>query len=343
MADILAFQVFDHRGVLAGELEPEVESITWKLNDVGKLQYSVAKSEPKATPDFLRFGNLVRVQFGNGLPDWAGVVEPPRTWGADRIQCSAYSAEYLLGFRQTGRGRYFTQASVGYIFSSVVAEAASAADMLIDLGEVWLGGGSHSPDYHFQDLLTIARESIGKRLTPADFVLQPVVTDGVLRFRASLLERRGQEMPGLALVEQLNLGHIRLVEQGPIVNSWTLVGEGTTWGPERLIVAREDAASIAEYGLREASEVLASVSEPATLEAAAAERIGRTARPRVMLELEALDAPPARFADYDVGDVLTLRLDSYGFEGYEGPVRVLAREYRPKAGVCGLVVQEWRE
>lgn len=338
MADLLRFLVFNRRGLALGELEPDVESATWVLNGSGRLVFRLGKSDRKATRDFLQFGNLVLVQFGNGLPDWGGVIDPPRDWEEEAIAANAYSGEYLLGFRQTSRGRYFTEVGVGHIYASVIGDANAVGDMLVDLGEVWDGGGSHSPDYHFRDLLSIAQESIGRRLTPADFVLEPVVGEGGLRFRASLFERRGRDLPGLALVEGQNLGAIRMIENGPILNSWALVGEGTTWGDQRPIAYGQDAASIAEYGLREASEVLGDVSQLATLEAAVGERIARTARPQVMVALDALDAAPARFADYDIGDVLTLRLDSYGFEGYEAPVRILAREYRPRQGVCGLVV-----
>lgn len=337
----MRLRVFDRRGTPLGELRPEVESATWLLNGVGRLRCSVARSDAGATAEMLRFGNLALAEFDNGLPSWGGVIEPPRQWAEGTIGVEAYSGEYLLGFRMTSRGRYFSQATVGYIFRSVIEEANASRDTLIDVGEVWAGGGMHSPDYHFRDLLSIARESIGRRLTPADFVVEPVVDGaGRLRFRASLYERRGRELAGTALVESNNLGRIRLIEQGPLVNRWALVGEGTTWGDERPMAFAEDEASMGRYGLREGSEVLGDVAELPTLEGAAAERLRRTAWPQTMLELEALDAAPGRFADYDVGDVLDVLLHSYGFEGYAARVRVTAREWRPAAGVCGLVVRE---
>jgi hypothetical protein len=342
MADVASVEIFDRRGVRLGELQPDIEEVSWVLGGVGRMRLSVARSDPEATPDMLRFGNLLRVQFANGLPDWGGVIEPPRAWGESHIRVEAFGGEYLLGFRQTGRGRYFTQVRVGHIFASVIGEANAAGDMLVDVGQVWQGGNAHSPEYHFHDLLTIVQESIAGRLTPADFVLEPVVEGGALRFRASLLERRGRRLPGVALVEGNNLGVIQMLEQGPIVNRWVLVGEGTTWGEDRLVATAEDRESIAEFGLREDSEVRAGVTVLATLEEAVAERIRQTAWPRVMLELEAVDERPGRFADYDVGDTVTAQLFSYGFGGYLGQVRVLGREYRPGTGTCKLVVREER-
>jgi hypothetical protein len=335
--------VADRNGQRLAELEPLIESVEWRLNDVGVLRYRLSKRDAKAIEDNFRYGNLILLSWDNGLPDWGGVIDTPRDWDGESIRATAYSGERLLAYRQTNRGRYFSQATVGHIFRSVITESAQVWPMRVTVGETWGGGGLHSPSYHFRSLFDIAQVSIGRRLSPADFAVKPVVVGGEVRFVAELWQRRGQWRPGVALVEEVNVTRVRLREQGMIVNSWAVVGEGTTWGDDRPIVYVQDEASIWEYGLREGRAIYADTSEMVTLQATADNLLAASARPRVMLELEALDAGPGRFADYDVGDSVMLTLPSYGFGGYERMVRILARTLWPERGVCELVVEEENE
>ena len=62
--------------------------------------------------------------------------------------------------------------------------------------------------------------------------------------------------------------------------------------------------------------------------------------PYNIFDIVALDEEPAKFADYDVGDTISLLSHSVGFGGIDTTVRILAREYKPVDGVCNLVVQE---
>jgi hypothetical protein len=335
--------VAGRNGRPVAELEPLIESVEWRLNNAGVLRYQVSQKDEKAIEDYFRFGNLVLVRFDNGLPDWGGVIDAPRDWADGSIRATAYSGERLLAYRQTNRGRYFSQATVGHIFTSVITEAAGVWPLRITVGEVWPGGSIHSPSYHFRSLFDIAQVSIGQRLSPADFVVKPTIAAGEIRFVAELWQRRGEEKPGVALVEDVNLTRIRLKEQGPIVNSWAIVGEGTAWGDERPIAYVQNDASISEFGLREGRAIYADTVEMETLQATADNLLAESAWPRVMLELDALDAGPGLFAEYDVGDSVNLSLPSYGFGGYGGMVRILARTFVPARGVCELVVEAENE
>jgi len=57
-------------------------------------------------------------------------------------------------------------------------------------------------------------------------------------------------------------------------------------------------------------------------------------------QLVTLDAVPARFRDYDVGDTVPLQMHSMGFGGLETNVRIWGRTYAPNLNLCGLVVRE---
>lgn len=332
--------VADRTGRILAEVEPQLGPVSWRLNDVGRATLTFAKTDPKAIEDYLRFGNRLLIQFANGLPNWGGVIDPPRKWDQKSIQITAYSGEYLLGFRQTDRGRYFDGATVGYVFQQLIQEANAVSPMGVTIGGVWGGGSTHSPEYHFDNLLKIIQESLTERLSTADFAVLATETSGYVVFTAHLYERRGSDKPGVVLLEDHNLAAIDLNEQGPMVNCWNIIGQGTTWGDERSVAYAEDTDSIATHDRREDSAVHADTATQATLDETADNKLSESSWPRNVLTLDAADLAPARFADYDVGDSVRVLLHSYGFGGYDGQVRVLTREYDPAKGTCALVVQE---
>lgn len=332
--------VADRTGRILAELQPALVRVSWRLNNVGRATFVLAKTDDKATEDNLRFGNYMLIQFSNGLPDWGGMIDTPRTWGNAEIACTAYSGEYLLALRQTDRGRYFTSATVGYIYEQLIVEANAVDATGLTIGNVWGGGDPHSPEYHFKNLLTIVQDGLCRRLSDADFYVEPAESGGFIIFTAHLYERRGGVKTGVALLEGHNVSRATLKEQGSIRNWWDLAGEGTTWGTDRLTSHAEGLASIAEYGLRQASRVYSDTSVQASLDDTADNELALSETPVNVLTLEAVNLQPAAFADYDVGDSVQVKLQTYGFGGYEHQVRLVTREYNPETDSCALVVEE---
>lgn len=325
---------------IVAEIEPQLGPVSWRLNKVGKCTFRMSTLDPKAIEDNLQFGNHVLIEFDNGLPTWGGMIDPPRTWAEGAIECTAYSGEYLLGLRQTDQGRYFSGASVGYIYRQLIAEANAVEPTGLTVGAVWGGGTSHSPEWHFKNLLDIVQDSVCRRLENADFAMVAGQSGGLLTFTANLYERRGGEKPGVALLEGHNISRVSLREQGEIRNWWDLAGEGTTWGSDRLTSHADDPESIAIYGLRQDSRVYSDTSIQATLDETADNELAASKDPVNVLSLVAVDLAPAAFADYDVGDSVRVSLENYGFGGYDHMVRVVTREYDPASGACSLVVEE---
>lgn len=339
----MRFLVGDVTGALLAELEPSVREVSWRLNDVGKVVFELSRKDAKASEVNLRFGNRVLIQWDNGLPNWAGMIDPPMEWNNGIIKCTAYSAEYILGTRQTDQGRYFTDASVGYIFSSLISEANAVEDMGISLGSVYEGGDGHYPDYHFDNLLEIIRDSLCKRLSDYDWDVTGSESGGRISLAANLYERKGADRTNVALIEGSNLTGIRLVKQGNIINWWDLAGEGSTWGSDRLVaLGVKDDASRSLYGLRQGNGMYTSVSVQATLDSHASTLLEESKNPHNMLELSAVDEDPAGFEDYEVGDSVRVELPSYGFGGMEGSVKIEGREWTGE-GVCKLVVRAVNE
>jgi hypothetical protein len=329
----------DRYGRILAELDVQPGPVSWRLNQVGRMTLPIGRTDAKAREDYLRFGNRVLIQFDNGLPNWGGVIEPPRDWQRDVITATVYGAEYLFGFRQTDRGRYFNNATVGHIFERLIVEANQVYGLGIELGYIWGGGSGHWPEYHFDNLLEIFQRSLCGRLSDADFDVLASERAGYIVFTANLYERRGSDKPGVVLLEDVNLAKIRLLEQGSIVNEWHIIGEGTTWGEGRPVAPAHDTESIALYGLRQGSEVYPNTSQVATLQATADAKLAASKKPRNKWELEAANLAPARFADYDYGDSVRLLAHSFGFGGSDVMVTVETREYQPDR-TCKLVVEE---
>jgi hypothetical protein len=333
--------VGDRFGTAIAELPVSVDFASWRLNKIGQCKFTIAANDPKAIATNLRFGNRVLLDFENGLPDWGGILDPPRTWTeTGEIEMTAYSAEHILKYRTTDKGRYFTNQTVGAIFRSLIEEMNAVSNTGIVIGEVWTGGTNHSPDYHFKSIFEIVQKSLTQRLSTYDFDIVPSVVDGVITFIANFYESKGTNQTGIALVQDKNLAKVKLKEQGPIVNSWDVAGEGTGWGNERLTANEQSAASIDMYGFRENSKVYGDVSVQETLDEHATNLIGDSANPYNIYTLQALDKKPALFSQYDVGDSISLLAHDYGFGGTETTIRILSREFTPRTGRCGLVVQE---
>ena len=326
--------VTDYNGTPLGELGAGVESVTWKLNEIGRARLGVGN--PGTADELMQFGNRVLIEFDNGLPDWAGYLDTPRRWRYGSVALTAYSGEGLLAQRVTDRGRYFRKATVGAILKALLLEQAGPA--VVELGSVWLDGLPHSPSYHFKSLLQVVQDSL-LRMEAADFDVTGHIENGRLRLRANFYERKGFDLPGVALLEGHNVNVGEPEEQGEIVNEWFLAGGGTGWGAEsRIYATARDEESIYKYGLRQGAEVLSGVSVQETLDGHAVVRLAESAAPYFSLPLTAINLAPARFAEYGVGDGVWIELYSYFEDGYSGMRRVIGREFRPSSGGCTVMV-----
>jgi hypothetical protein len=327
-------------GTVLDELQADIDYFNWRKNNIGKSKFTIAANDPKATSSNLQFGNRVLYEPDNGLPLWGGVLETPRVWDDGKITCTAYSGEYLFKYRTTDKGRYFSGVTVGHIYNALITEANTVENTGVTVGEVWDGGEVHSPDYHFKSLFDIFQKSLTSRLSMADFYVVPALTSGTITFTAVLKESRGTDKTGVVLVQDKNLAPMKLKEQGPIITSWDIAGEGTGWGVERLTASAADTAAGNLYGLRESSKVFGDVSLQATLDEHAANYLAASASPVKLFVLAALDKKPAGFSEYDLGDVVSLLAPDYGFGGTDTTIRILAREFSPPSGVCTLIVKE---
>lgn len=335
--------VCNRYGVKLAELDGDLSSASWVQNRIGKAVYSISKTSPKATVDNLRLFNRLYLEFDNGLPAWAGLIVPGRRWAARDIRLTLKDGLFITSKRRTDASRSFESTPAGTIFQTLIEEANQVEDMGIEIGTIWTGGPARSPaPYHY----TVLSKAIDRliALTGCDLALVPYISSAnLLRFTAHWYEERGEDRPGVALIEDHNARVLDFEEQGPVANSWAGIGAGATWS-EKITATDQDSASRAQYGLLEDTVAYPSVSVQDTLDAHVAELLESTRQPWTRIKLEVLDQAPATFASYDVGDRVLVQLHSYGFSGsgfgYEGAVRVLGRDFDATRNTCTLVVEE---
>lgn len=337
----------DRYGRLIAEVNAVVGPISWRLNKVGKVTIRFSRKDPKLTQTNLYLANRVLLRFDNGLPDWGGVIDFPETWEGDDMEMTAFSAEYLLALRVTGKNAVFTSATVGTIYDSIITTANNIFAIGVTVGEVWGGGSSHNQSYHYVSLLSVIQDQLTGRLSSAEFFVEPSLSNGTISFTAHLVEQRGQSKPNVALLEGHNATDISRARQGQVYNSVYMAGADTgadtndSWGDGRLVAHTEDAASIDDIGLREVGFTRTDVDNLTTLGAEAETALQSVLKPKNTIVARAINLPPASFSSYDVGDTLTAQFHSYGFSGgFDGLVRVEGREFIPGNCTCDLLLRE---
>lgn len=332
--------VADMTGRVLAELRPKIERVSWEMNGVGQLALALARPDPKCREDLLRFGNRVFLEFDNGLPAWGGVLTDNREWFVGGVNVVALGAEVLFQWRRTARERTFEGATVGAILQTVLEDANGVWPMGMGVGSIWYGGQGFSVEYHWERLDDVVKELVGTLVAGGAVDVTATEEGGYVRFHANLRERRGSDKPGVGLVEGHNVTAGRLREEDTAVNAWFAAGDGSGWGEDaRVYGFASDGESIGRHDRREGAETF-TVTEQAAVDAIAAGLLVGRAWPRRIAGVSVADRAPARFADYDVGDAVTVQLHSMGFGGVRGLFTVLGREFFPDAGTCDLVLEE---
>jgi hypothetical protein len=330
----------DQKGQVKAELKAgSIGNIVWRLNSAGAAMVQIKRGAAAFRRDLLEPGARLYVEFDNGLPAWGGVLDLPRTWHSNLLEIKAYTIERLLKFSMTSKSRAFNGNVVGSIFSQVLQEADQRAALGLTIGTLWTGGAVHYPRYHFRDMMWVINNSV-RQMETCDYRIVPYLADNYIRFRAELHEQVGEDKRNsTVLIEGANVASATLTEQGTIINRVAGVGSGSTWA-ERIPIWGVEDASRQRYGLRETMLAPSGLSQDVTLDRIVDNAIRDNAYPHTLAALTVADIPPARFSAYGVGDVVRVQLPTYGFEGYDAPMRIIARGFDPSSGVCELVCDE---
>jgi hypothetical protein len=339
MSDAVRVSLYGRQtGRLLAYVEPALEMVNWRLNNVGMARFFLPFADGACTPTNLALGNRVLIEFSNGLPDWGGVIDVPRRIDSNGVTVTAYTGEKLLDWRVTPKARYFSQQTPGTIVQTLLQEENGIWPTGVSVGDIWTGGTARTLEYHYHDLLRRIQDL--QRLSEyGDFDVTPNVSGGVIAFAFNWYETLGQDRSGsLVLIDGHNVGQVVLDEQGPLASHVRLAGEGSTWGDERPTSEAVNTATRDQYGYREYAEVQSGVKVQATLDANVEALLAAYATPHEAYSLrDALNRAPALWADYDVGDTLALQAFPDTLWAVEDTIQVVAREWRPD-GLCQLEV-----
>ncbi len=184
-------------------------------------------------------------------------------------------------------------------------------------------------------------DSLVGNLSAGAFDVTAGLENGQIVFYVNLYQRQGADKPNVALIENHNISGIRYRTLDEAVNVWHMVGEGDGWDEtSRVYTTVMEQESIDRHGMREDFEARSGVIHQSTLDETAAKRLAETAWPTRVLGLSVSNLPPARYRDYGIGDAVTCRLHSYGFNGVDALFEVRAREFFPDSGESDLVLLE---
>ena len=215
--------IFDQAGKPLAEIDTNVTR-SWVLHrgegsDIGRGEFEIAKSDPKATEKNLQYGNFVVVEH-DVLPIWVGVIDTPRKWTSTGIiTVSLYAAEKVLEWRR-GEGQLKVTATPGGLYREIIKRANTAGQIVIVPGEIYEGNSSIAELINLSDLLNETKRIAS--LTACEWDFTPAVdSKGVLVLKANWYQRMGVDRmnaleewnrprPGIAR------GHIRRAIARPL-------------------------------------------------------------------------------------------------------------------------------
>ena len=338
MSSGVRVQVGTKEGRRLAEISPNLNVVSWRRNGVSKMPIQLVRGDSRLKEANFRPGNLVYIEFDNGLPPWGGVIDPPSQWTLDHFKTTAYSGEQLLDFRQTDRGRYFEDQTASAMFRKALQEAESYSGNVVKIGAMEDGGYAFGAEYHFDSLLAIAESLVD--LASVDFWVEPRIERRKICFYVHMKQWRGVVRPRVVLQEGLNIADITMEEQGPIINHWVTAGSGSGWGDDRIYSQDRDLDSINKYGLRQGTGIYSGVVYQSTLDIKTQALLEASKKPGKRWSIEVQNVKPALFSSYDVGDTVRLVAPSFGWNGFDGYISIEARYYDPTTRECVLVVEE---
>jgi hypothetical protein len=342
---------------------------SWVLNKYGRCEFSLSLDDQNCTEQNLRFGNLVHVEHvptvtddvtGGKLPDWVGIILPPRTWDDAAVHVVAYSAEAILAYRAMP---YITvNGAPDAIFRQIIELANTrGANMPF---QFHIGQVDPSPITHTDELRTNAYDHINKLATAAgmEWSITSKIVPGsfALELYANLTNRRSSLLSstspsgdinprtriqaGFSLTpENTESQNPLLTEQGTILNHIFAYSQAAT-AADRTMQEVIHEASINEYGPFQVNTVLLGQTSETGLRDSARGRVGSEAgRPARLFKRVALDVADT-FNYLRLGQLVQVSEPRVGFNpdgtlGFASLVRIVSMDYSDTTNKVNLNVE----
>ena len=328
--------IFDHFMRRLTEITAPTTPRSWILNGYGRCEFSLSTSDPKCTETNLQFGNLVMIEHiptkdetgnGNGkLPDWVGMILPPRVWDLGVIHMSAFSAESILAFRAMP---YVTiKGTPKTVFEAIIEHAHERAkNIIIQPGKV-----DDLPLTFPDDLRTNGYDHINKLVNDAgmDWDITPEIDEkGNLLLFANLYQKKGIESRLVLHNNNTELQSPLLTEQGTPSNQvFGYSQANTAQARQRVEVVHQ--ASIDDYGPLQLNQVFLGKHDGTSVRNAAQVRVNERGRPVKMIKRVLLDHTNS-FDLVNVGNTVTVKDTNVGFYnggfGMEEQARIISVDY----------------
>lgn len=330
-------QIFNKTGFKLCEIDADADR-SWMIGQYGRMNFTIPVISEKCRERFLQFGNLILIDHEK-LPSWGGVLDTPRTWGNNRVEMTAYTAEYLLKYRNIG----FTdiKTTAGAMFKQCIDIANKVAETrLIKAGPIDESGTAINFELRNENIYDFAK----KKITEAGYEwrIVPTVDNNRLLFEASLY-KKFEVFTNMVLAEGYNVekNDSVLIEDGDIYNQYLGFGKGTSW-LARYKYTTMDFESQSKYGYREkAFEV--NDSNKSNIEKYTEEEMAKTKAPQKKFDISALD-----FGDtwkyLDLGALMKVELSVCGFNGdklgTDADIRIIGMSYEENKGKVRLICEE---
>ena len=346
--------IFDHFIHKLGELDNIATTPrSLVLNGYGRCEFSMSTSDPKCNERLLQYGNLIHVEHipskdENGningrLPDWTGIILPPRDWDFGVIHVNAFSAEAILSFRAMP---YISiSGTPKTLFKKILdASHAIAKNIVIQPGTI-----DDLPMTLTDNLRTNGYSHIQKLIKDSgmDWNIEGQINSkGNLELYANLYNRKGIDTP-------LNLNNVNaelsspsLTEQGTLSNH--VIGHSQAQTDRgRFTKESIDQSSVDDYGSLQLNQDYLGRTDPASVQNASDARVNKRSRPVKIIKRNALDVG-GTFNYLNTGNVILVKDTSVGFNpnggfGFEAYFKIISIDYNDLSNKAPLNLEFVKE
>lgn len=339
--------LFDHFCKPLTEINVASTPRNYILNGYGRCEFTIATSDPKCKEKYLQYGNLVLIQhlpdnvdeqgypIGK-LPDWCGVILPPRTWDKGMSHVNVYSAEAVLFFR--AMPFQAVQGTPSQVFRQILGFAQQATNNIV----VQQGVIEDVSKTYSDELRLSAYDHIQKmqKNTGIDWNVSAEINEkGNLELFGNLYEKLGVKTNLTLTDENTELISPSMTEQGTPSNYVIGYSQATT-AANRLSAIGIHQGALDDYGMMQMNETYNGIHDVASVESAAKARAAYRGRPVKLFRRNALDVRDT-FSCLAPGNIVHLKDAESGFAadggfGTEADCRILSVDYNDLVNKCPL-------
>lgn len=336
--------IFDKHGYMLGDLRVSTRR-SWtraSSNVIGKCDFDISKRDAHARKKFLNYGNFVLVRHPK-LPDWLGVIYPPRSWGYGFLSVCAYQAEKILAWRNTHKGGF--RGSPGSIFRQILEhtnavqynEKPIRPNLIYDDNTL---RREATGDNALSHVVNVAKTSGQDFEVTHDFVNGRLVLIGNW-YKSMGLDTHKYFREGRNIESSGNA----MQETGELFNDVTGESDASTEA-SRFPHTEIDTAAIADYGLYQTRIIVSGVTDMATLQASVLETLKKTINPLRTIDVFALDIEDT-FSYLSIGNKWMADINSAGFSGdgfgAQLPIEIMGMEHDDTADKKVRIIGETQD